>query len=162
MVGCGFFIWGASGAEAQDARPDTLEADSLVTGYEQLLREYRNMQRIPEAPDSTATDDPDARIKRLEIDGLVVDETQTRLGRSFYDTFYRVWESPRGAFNFTVTVQEQPVPNLGTRVTVRVNGEIAFQTQLQPREELVQGAARQAVYYVRHHLENRAETSVTY
>ena len=83
----------------------------------------------------------------LEIDGLVVDETQSRIGHEFFDLFHARWRAPRGAQGFTVVVQEQPLPNLGTRVTVRVNEDVVYQGQLQPRYEVLEESALQAVYY---------------
>lgn len=85
---------------------------------------------------------PDA----VEIDGLVVDETLTRAGRDFYDAFYQRWRWPAGAAT-TLTIHEQPAPGLGTRLSVRVDGEAVFETQLHPRAdtmETVEQAVRRA------------------
>lgn len=129
------------------------EADSLrsrggnveiVQGYQSLMRHYAQLRRVEEAGEVGGTQDG---LQRMEIDGLVVDETQTKLGRDFYAEFYSYWQAPEGAINYTVIVQEQPVPNVGTRILVRVNDEIAFQTQLQPRQEVVENAARQGVFF---------------
>lgn len=130
--------------EVEDQSSDSLSAPEKVQGYESLLREYRQMRRVQEAGEVGGKQDG---LQRMEIDGLVVDETQTKLARDFYAEFFSFWQAPNGAFNYTVVVQEQPLPNVGTRVLVRVNDEIAFQTQLQPRSEVVQEAARQAVFY---------------
>jgi hypothetical protein len=124
------------GVQAQDgARP-------LALTYRAQLEEYGSYRRIP---DTTAAGAPDAGIVRLEIDGLVVDQTITKLGRDFYQAFYQRWEAPEEALNFTITVQEQPLPNIGTGITVLVNDEIAFQTRLQPREDVILASAQQAI-----------------
>lgn len=129
---------------AQNAvEEDSLAQRKVIQGYESLLREYAQLQRVEEAGVVGGKQDG---LHRMEIDGLVVDETQTKLARDFYASFFAFWQAPEGAMNYTVIVQEQPVPNVGTRVLVRVNDEIAFQTHLQPREELIQNAARHAVY----------------
>lgn len=130
---------------AQPADDDRalVTAPEQIEGYESLLRRYSQMRRIQEAGEVGGKQDG---LHRIEIDGLVVDETQTKLARDFYAEFYNSWQAPAGASNYTVVIQEQPVPNVGTRVLVRVNDEIAFQTQLQPRLEVVQDAARYAVY----------------
>ena len=86
----------------------------------------------------------------------------TKLGRDFYDAFYRMWRAPAGAFNFTVTIQEQPVPGNGTGVTVLVDDEITFQTRLQPREEMIEGAAQQAVGYAYRRLQTRGSALPAY
>jgi hypothetical protein len=132
-------------ASAQAA--DSLQPQPLVMGYSAMLQEYRNMRRIPDTTSISPADSAQDGVLRLEIDGMVVDETQTKVGRDFYDVFFENWESPEGAFNYTVVVQELPTPGIGTRVLVRVNDEVAFQAQLQPRYEVVEATARQAVYY---------------
>ena len=128
-------------------------AAPLALTYEAQLRERSQLQpRV----DTTLAGSPDAGIQRLEIDGLVVDLTMTRIGREFYEVFYRLWRAPDGALNFTITVQEQPLPGTGTSVTVLVNEEIAFQARLQPREDVIDGAARAAIAAARRRLTVRA------
>ena len=141
----------AQSVDAQVTRPqpavatDTLRVPhtELVEGYESLLRTYSQLRRIDEAGVVGGMQDG---LNRVAIDGLVVDETQTKLGRDFYTEFYAFWQAPEGAMNYTILVQEQPIPNVGTRILVRVNDEIAFQTQIQPRQEMIENAARQGVY----------------
>ena len=84
--------------------------------------------------------------RTITIDGLVMDETRTKIGRDFYSIFYSRWQAPSDARNFTITVQEQPMPSLGTRITVQLNNQTVFQTRLQPRYEYIEQAAKQAVY----------------
>ncbi len=123
----------------QTVNPD----GEIVQGYQSLLQQYAQLRRVEEAGQVGGRQDG---LQRMEIDGLVVDETQTRLGLDFYTEFFAFWQAPEGAINYTVTIQEQPMPNLGTRVMVSVNDEIAFQAQLQPRQEMIEAASRQAVF----------------
>lgn len=106
-------------------------------------------------PASQVETQPPAPVPRMEIDGLVVDETITKVGRDFYDLFFARWQRPRDAYNYTIVVQEQPLPNLGTLVKVLVNDEVAYQSRLQPRYELIEEAARQAAAYTYHRVANR-------
>jgi hypothetical protein len=115
---------------------------SVTDGIDQQERELRSMQRVAEAGVVGESQDG---IVPMEIDGLVVDETITRIGRDFYAEFYRLWQRPPGSLNYTVVVEEQPMPGMGTRILVRVNDELAFQTQLQPRLEMIEEAAWQGV-----------------
>src|SRR5690625_3256442 len=103
------------------------------------MRQYAQLRGVAEAG---VVGGDQVGLQRIEIDGLVVDETQTRLGGDFYALFHASWIAPEGAVNFTIVVREQPLPNIGTRILVHVNDEVAFQTQLQPREEMVEAAAR--------------------
>ena len=43
-----------------------------------------------------------------------------------------------------------------------VNDEIAFQAALQPRYDLIESLARQAVYYTQHMLQNQAPATFAY
>ncbi|WP_405284288.1 CsgE family curli-type amyloid fiber assembly protein [Gaopeijia maritima] len=83
------------------------------------------------------------------IQGLVVDETVSRIGRDFYEVFYGAWESPTGVRSFTVRIQEQPAPGLGTRVVLLIDDEVLGQIQLQPRYDVVEQLALQAAAVVR-------------
>lgn len=127
---------GTPGAEAQVTAPEPAPADSADTDAERRL--------IPQS---------------YGILGLVVDETRTTIGRDFYDVFYEAWEAPEGSVNYTVVVEEQPVPSLGTRVIVRINDDVAFDTRLQPRYDQVREAALAAVMYAQRALANAAPLS---
>ncbi|HEX7069868.1 MAG TPA: CsgE family curli-type amyloid fiber assembly protein [Rhodothermales bacterium] len=130
-------------AQPREALLPAAPRTESIPGYDAILREYRQLRRVEEAGIVGGNQDG---LERPALDGLVVDETQTKLARDFYAEFYTFWQAPEGAMNYTVVVGEQPVPNVGTRVLVRVNDEIAFQAHLQPRGEVVQETARQAVY----------------
>jgi hypothetical protein len=114
-----------------------------------------------EAPADSADTDAEQRLipQSYGITGLVVDETRTTIGRDFYDTFYEAWTTPEGSVNYTVVVEEQPVPGRGTRVLVRLNDEIAFDTRLQPGYDRIREAALAAVGYTRRALASAAPLS---
>jgi curli production assembly/transport component CsgE len=97
----------------------------------------------------------DADDAGLEIDGLIVDETRTRMGSDFYDLFYTNWEAPPEARNFTIVIMEQPAPQMGTRMTLKVNDQEVAQFMLQPRYEIIEELALQSVQFLRQHLSER-------
>jgi hypothetical protein len=121
------------------------------------------LPRPDDAPADSADADVEAERRLIPesygITGLVVDETRTTIGRDFYDTFYDSWQPPEGSVNYTVVVEEQPVPSLGTRVIVRLNDQVTFDSRLQPRYELIQQAARAAVAYTQRALAETAPLS---
>ena len=82
---------------------------------------------------------------QLEINGMVVDETRSKHGRDFYDLFYTSWSEPEESYAYTIRIEEKPGRGRGTVIVVRVNDEIVYQSQLQPRYEVVEQAALQAV-----------------
>ena len=91
----------------------------------------------------------------LEIDGLIVDETHTRMGSDFYDLFYTHWEAPPEASNFTIIIMEQPVPQMGTRITLKINDDEVAQFMLQPRYDVIEEYAKESVRFLRQHLQER-------
>lgn len=101
-----------------------------------------------------ASDAPEA-IPRVQIDGLLVDETITPTGRDFYDIFYAAWQPPEEASGYTLRFQEQPSPGVGTRLVLLLDGDPLFQLRLQPRYEMVEALAQQAVVAVREEVARR-------
>ncbi len=73
----------------------------------------------------------------LEIDGLIVKDTRTKHGGDFYDHFYRNWEAPPNARNFTITIRELPYRLNMTMIIVRINDNEIFSSALQPRKDIV-------------------------
>lgn len=85
------------------------------------------------------------RAVELEIDGLIVDETVTKMGRTFYEVFYNNWEAPPNAKDWTLTITEKPMIGMGTRVMVDINDQRVVETPLQPRYDVLESLAQQAV-----------------
>jgi len=80
-----------------------------------------------------------------EIDGMIHDETRSKIGRDFYDVFYTFWQTPPNARNFSIRIIEHPAPSLGTIVSVQVNENETFRMRLQPRYDFIEEASRYAV-----------------
>ncbi|NBB87194.1 MAG: hypothetical protein GVY12_13380 [Bacteroidetes bacterium] len=133
-------------ATRQDTLVDNL-SDEMLDAYEDPSL-ADDTSTNPPATDTPSTDTPDAdpEPSQLSLD-MVIDETRSTQGRDFYNIFYRNWQAPEGAMNYTVYVREQPGRGRGSVVEVRVNDEIAFRSQLQPRYNMIEQTAYQAVRY---------------
>ena len=90
----------------------------------------------------------------MEIDGMVIDETRSKVGRDFYDVFYTNWQQPPDTYNFSIRIAEQPSPSLGTIIYVEVNDTETFRMRLQPRYEFIQQAGQYAVRQTYSYLQN--------
>jgi len=88
------------------------------------------------------------------LGGLVVDETFSKIGHDFYDLFYSNWESPKNVKDYTITISEKPLPQLGTQITIKVNDTPVFQRFIQPRYEIIQEMAQQGLAVSYSYLEN--------
>lgn len=98
----------------------------------------------------------------LEIDGMVVDETRSKVGRDFYDVFYQNWQAPPDARRFTITIFEQPAPGLGTIIYVKANETETFRYRLQPRYDFIMEAGIYAVRMTYQHLEQNPQDFIIY
>ncbi len=134
--------------------PQTEEEDML----DEFREAFKGLMAAQEQSDQDADFDTETEEELfLELDGMVLDETRTRIGRDFYDVFYRNWQAPEKARNFTVTVSEQPTPNLGTIISVSVNGSYTFRHRLQPRHDVIEEAGQIAVRMTYNHLEGNQQ-----
>ena len=124
----------------QPLRQDTMMVDSTMQlpAYEQLSQ-YE--QYIRNSAD-------------LEIDGLIVDKTITKIGRDFYDVFQRQWEAPPMVENFTILIEELPSRGNVSIVSLSVNEDKLFEQPLQPRYDTIEEVATYMVGVVYEYLLN--------
>ncbi|MDR9365924.1 MAG: CsgE family curli-type amyloid fiber assembly protein [Balneolaceae bacterium] len=122
------------------------DLDNFRSAFESLVNE----QRSEEQEELQAEAEQQIFV---ELDGLVTDETRSKIGRDFYDIFYQQWEAPPNSSNFTIVISEQPTPSLGSLVSVSVNDEQIFRYRLQPRYEVIEQVATYAVRYTQNYME---------
>src|SRR5690606_24825259 len=87
-------------------------------------------------------------------DGLIVDETVTKMGRDFYQVFFSHWEAPPQASDFTIKITEKPMVGIGTRIMVEINNQMVAESPLQPRYDIIESIAKQAVVICFDYLKN--------
>ncbi|MCG2590918.1 curli production assembly/transport protein CsgE [Rhodohalobacter sp. WB101] len=137
----------------ENLNPDTTQSEE----NEELLEEFREaFEDMIESESDSIHEEKQQEAERdllLELDGMVIDDTRSRVGRNFYDLFYQYWQAPENASNFTIRISERPTPTLGSIVTVKVNDETTFQYRLQPRFSIIEEAAQYAVRVTREYLE---------
>ncbi|WP_460576329.1 CsgE family curli-type amyloid fiber assembly protein [Hymenobacter coalescens] len=85
------------------------------------------------------------KLRPTEIEGLIVDQTITKVGHDFYDVFYTHWEAPPGTSDFTVVLRERPARGTATLVALEVNDTELLEMPLQPKFDVVEAAAQEAV-----------------
>jgi curli production assembly/transport component CsgE len=90
----------------------------------------------------------------LEIEGLVVDATATKVGRDFYDVFFSKWEPDPSLPSLSITVTERPLPNRGSQIIVSMEDNIIFQRFVQPRYDALEENAELAVRLALNYLNN--------
>lgn len=93
----------------------------------------------------------------IEIDGLLVDDTKTKMGKDFYDLFYGNWDAPPAAKNYTITVSEKPFRLTSTLIVVSINENPVYQAILQPRQDIVEAMSFEAISTTQSYLVNYEE-----
>lgn len=80
-----------------------------------------------------------------ESQGLVMDQTISKLGRDFYDLFYGSFEAPGGLEDFTVVLVERQARANNAVVALIVNDTELFEMPLTPRADQMEESAMSAV-----------------
>ena len=90
--------------------------------------------------------------KDIEIEGLLIDQTRSRIGHEFYQDFVSFWEAPPGAKHYNLVIGEQTEPRYGSWVFIEINDNLIYRAPLRPRPEDVAARAREAIAVVREFL----------
>ena len=94
----------------------------------------------------------------LEVDGLVADQTLTKSGQDFFQLFYQSWQPPLGASSYSILVEEVPWRGRQTLIQVSLNDEEPIYQQIvQPRYDVIEEMAAEAVQYAAYALQRYME-----
>lgn len=81
-------------------------------------------------------DDQKRRYSGLELGGMIINKTKSRMGSEFFYAFNDSWKSPEDAGNYLIEVNEQPSPSMGALISIRVNHHEVFKAKVHPRISL--------------------------
>ncbi len=85
-----------------------------------------------------------------EFTGLVIDQTISKFGHDFYDSFMTGWEPPNDAF--ILTIKERPSVVLGSLIWIEIDDTVVYESLLTPKisanEEKAQEARNYALEYI--------------
>lgn len=151
---------------AQENKPDSVSKDSIKVHFIYTKVDTTKATKI--APESLKNlfeeivrdEVQKAEVQKkkngldLEIDGLVIDDTKTKNGREFFDFFFRDWEAPEGAKNFTIYISEKPFRLNSTLIEVSINETLVYQSLLQPRVDVIEGLAIESIATTQMYLAN--------
>jgi len=92
----------------------------------------------------------------LEISGLIIEQTMTKIGYDFYEYFFLLWEAPEGISvrDYNIFINERASPMWGSWVRVGVDETTVWSRVLRPRSEEIEDAAKQAIAATRQYLSN--------
>ncbi len=129
---------------------DELVAKAELQGPKQEIQnKEENIVRSPTS-DRLNVDD-------IEIEGLVLDETRSKLAHDFYELFYGSWRVVEEDIktNYAIIIKELPaLIGNGSRILVDIDGTEITQMNLQPRAELLESLSLQLVELLYNHITN--------
>jgi len=103
---------------------------------------------------------PRSNLDALEIQGLIIDETRSKIGRDFYEIFFRKWIAPKGDNgDFIITIKELPSFGRSSRVALEVNSQQLGVRNLIPRLEFVEQQVNASIRQIRRYLTQRSNIS---
>ncbi len=85
-------------------------------------------------------------IDEVEIGGLLLDNTKSRLGHDFYHEFSQLWRDIPNTQGVNVQIMEQMVPRAGTVLSLRLNGKAIYVTHFGRRQTPVKEKVEQAIF----------------
>jgi len=145
-----FIIWNSTiHAQVKDSISVSAVSDSAIQAISDSLQELDKAEKGLEK-----ILDPRNTALSFEEMGLIVDETQTKLGHDFYEIFYANWQPPEVSVAYTIVISEKPVPRSGTQVSITINDVNVFDNFLQPKYDAIEEVALYAVEYTGNYLSN--------
>lgn len=148
-----------NGPEDRGKKPAEATVSGNPKGDATTLALFRKAFRSVAGTDQQHKKKKPALDNGLEFGGLVINETRSKMGGDFFNTFYKYWNAPSGTDNFILTIAEQPIPSLGTLISVKIDDQTIFRSKLQPRFTVIERLAKQAVIVSYQTVQQRIETS---
>lgn len=89
---------------------------------------------------------------KIEVDGLLVNKTETKPGHEFYNLFYNGWRATAELKNYQIIVSEKPFRLTSIMIVVFVNENLIYQDILQSEQEVLENQAREAILRAQNYL----------
>lgn len=134
-------------APTRESKSAPLPAKKLEEALRLLLQATSDSAAVPR------------QQRGMEIEGLIVDQTLSKVGHDFYDIFYSQFEAPAGSGDYVVTIIEKPGRGTSTLITVSVNDNDLLEMPLQPKPEYVEAVAAEAINIVTSFLQEAGNVS---
>lgn len=131
-----------------------MDADTLLYSAEQQAQQNAE-SRYQE--DISQEEDYEGQESGFEFGGLLIDNTRTRAGRDLYDLFYSRWESPKGAGDYYIKLEEYPGIGRTTRLIVWLDEEKVVELNLRPNYDYLEQLAGYIDSRLRRLLADRAK-----
>lgn len=109
----------------------------FVFNIQTLVKAEENEEKIENKSDTLVIEN--------EVDGLIVDQTMTRLGDDFYFFFTQMMNDRHGSLKENLTVKERPTALSGSIISVFHRQKVIYRTALSPGRKHAEDKARDAL-----------------
>ena len=83
--------------------------------------------------------------QEAEIDGLIIDETVSRIGQDFYRHFVNRWEPLKGIEDYNILINERANARWGSWISIKVNDATVYVKVLRSRPTEIEAAVEEGV-----------------
>jgi len=87
-----------------------------------------------------------------ELDGLIIDETISKIGHDFYKYYRDYWHPPEGAKNYTIYIGEKLMPGMGNLVFIKIDDQKVFENRITPKDYTIEQTAQYATNRIKAYL----------
>ncbi|WP_167856231.1 CsgE family curli-type amyloid fiber assembly protein [Hymenobacter metallicola] len=146
-LGCWLLLFVSSVSYAQQvpaSKPQVQKESEAAPLPAKKLEEALQLLLKVTTKDSSQVNNQRRRFRPTEIEGLVMDQTITKVGHDFYDAFYSIWEVPAEVGDYTIIIHEKPARGTSTLISVEVNENELLELPLQPKAEVIEETAAYA------------------
>lgn len=84
----------------------------------------------------------------LELSGLTIDETKTRLGEMFYEAFFKKYNQIPKKYEGTITISELPTFGRSSQIMVTVDDQMIYNFISKPDEESIDQEVKRTLAYL--------------
>jgi|SRR5690606_9360490 len=86
--------------------------------------------------------------KDLELSGLTIDDTKTRMGQLFYEAFFKKYNQIPEKHEGTIIITEIPSFGRNSRITITIEDQIIYTFLSKPDEEAMEAEANSTIRYL--------------
>ena len=112
---------------------------------QQLIAAENGFDNSAQLGDEQVIEKGAPRITDDGVNGIVVDQTITVIGRGFYQVFTNRWRDIKGSTDINITINERPNARTGSLITIKANRNIIYRRFLPPARANIVSAADQAI-----------------
>ena len=93
-------------------------------------------------------------IDGFELRGIVIDETKTKIGKDFYDSYYYKYNEYKINSAVIVSISEEFSFARSTKLIISINNETVYEFMAKPDDEYLNNMVEKSLYATYSYLKN--------